>query len=82
MLASDVLYEQPLIRRLQNLAGPGRAVYVSDPLRPGNARLEQSPLAVVEQARTFPDVDYPMCRASIFRLAGGSDGSAPILEQP
>lgn len=68
LLAADVLYEHPLMDLLLGAARPGREVYVSDPQRPGNPRMPREPLAWIEEARTFPDVDYPMCRAALYRI--------------
>jgi hypothetical protein len=52
---------------------PGCTVLVSDPLRYGNARLEQEPNAHYA-VKTVPDVDYPIGSAVIYRLVGGLPG--------
>ncbi len=76
MLASDVLYEPALANWLQGHARTGQTLYVSDPLRPGNARLDAEPLAWIDDARTFPDVDPPIHRAALYRL-GPIRGETP-----
>lgn len=68
LLASDVLYETGNEHWLQLAAASGREILLSDPLRHGTPRpgLE----VVAEYAvRTLPDVDYPIGRALIHRLA-------------
>ena len=68
LLASDVLYETGNEHWLQLAAASGREVLLSDPLRHGTPRpgLE----VVAEYAvRTLPDVDYPIGRALIHRIA-------------
>jgi predicted nicotinamide N-methyase len=68
LLASDVLYETGNEHWLLTAAATGREVWLSDPLRHGTPRpgLE----VVCEYAvRTLPDVDYPIQRALIHRLA-------------
>lgn len=68
MLASDVLYETGNEHYLQLAAATGRELLLSDPLRHGTPRpgLE----VVAEYAvRTLPDVDYPIGRALIHRIA-------------
>jgi predicted nicotinamide N-methyase len=69
LLASDVLYETGNERWLRTALETGREVLVSDPLRHGTPR---PGLEVVHeyQVRTLPDVDYPVQRALIHRLAG------------
>jgi predicted nicotinamide N-methyase len=74
LLASDVLYEAPLARLLQAECDAGRDVYVADPHRSGGARLVATPFAAIS-ATTFPDVDYPICTAFLYRLAANG---API----
>jgi predicted nicotinamide N-methyase len=68
MLVADVLYELPNYQWLMAFAREGREVLVCDPQRPGNPRLDISPVARM-QVRTQPDVDYPMCQASIYRFS-------------
>lgn len=70
MTASDVLYEPEAARYVLEHAGAGRDVLLADAHRQGTPALDVAPLCDVE-ARTFPDVDYPICRAFIYRL--GSD---------
>jgi len=67
VLASDVLYEEPLARWLQHLADSEHTIYVSDPHRHGTPRLARDPIESV-LATTYPDVDYPICSAFIYRL--------------
>jgi predicted nicotinamide N-methyase len=67
MLVADVLYELPSYQWLMASAREGREVLVGDPQRPGNPRLDIAPVARM-QVRTQPDVDYPMCQASIYRF--------------
>jgi predicted nicotinamide N-methyase len=67
LLASDVLYETGNEHWLQTVAGSGREVLLSDPLRHGTPRPELE--VVCEYAvRTLPDVDYPIQRALVHRL--------------
>jgi predicted nicotinamide N-methyase len=68
LLASDVLYETGNEHWLLTAAASGREVLLSDPLRHGTPR---PGLAVVCEyaVRTLPDVDYPIQRALIHRLA-------------
>jgi predicted nicotinamide N-methyase len=68
LLASDILYETGNEHWLSNASTEGREVLVSDPLRHGTPRPN---LEVVceYQVRTLPDVDYPIQRALIHRLA-------------
>ncbi len=67
LLASDVFYEEALARLLQSECDAGRDVYVADPHRNGAVRLTSAPFATVS-ATTFPDVDYPLCTAFLYRL--------------
>jgi predicted nicotinamide N-methyase len=67
LLASDVLYDETATRWLGQAAAGGRAVFVSDPHRHGTRRLALAPLAEVE-ATTFPDVDYPLRHAFVYKL--------------
>jgi predicted nicotinamide N-methyase len=69
LLASDVLYESGNEHWLATALALGREVLLSDPLRHGTPRPE---LEVVHEyaVRTLPDVDYPIQRALIHRLAG------------
>ena len=48
----------------------GRTVLVSDPLRPGNVRLELREQARYE-VKTVPDVDYPVALAVVYHLEHG-----------
>ncbi|MBN1655567.1 MAG: methyltransferase [Deltaproteobacteria bacterium] len=80
ILVADVLYELHDPRRLFAFADRGREVLVSDPQRPGNPRLAIPPLAQM-QVRTQPDVDYPMCQASIFRIATADNQSFTVASQ-
>lgn len=77
LLASDVLYEEPLARLLQRECDAGREVYIADPHRAGAARLAASPFAAVS-ATAFPDVDYPICTSFLYRLTPGAE-SIPFL---
>ena len=77
LLASDVLYEEPLARLLQRECDAGREVYVADPHRSGGARLAATPFAALP-ATTFPDVDYPICTAFLYRLVANAE-SIPFL---
>jgi predicted nicotinamide N-methyase len=67
LLASDVLYEEPIRDWLLEQVKSGREVLVSDPLRHGMPRIDRDPVASIE-AVTVPDVDYPMRRAVVYRL--------------
>ncbi len=85
LIASDVLYDDANYQRICAIAsgdttaaageytgqtiGEDRTVIVADPQRDGAVRLEKEPLARVE-ARTFPDVDYPLQSTVIYRFAG------------
>jgi predicted nicotinamide N-methyase len=69
LLASDVLYEPAAANALLALAKDERDVLLADAHRQGTPKLDVAPLCEVE-ARTFPDVDYPICRAFIYRLRG------------
>jgi predicted nicotinamide N-methyase len=68
LLASDVLYETGNEHWLRDAAERGGEVLLSDPLRHGTPR---AGLEVVTEyaVRTLPDVDYPVQRALIHRLA-------------
>jgi predicted nicotinamide N-methyase len=68
LLASDVLYETGNEGWIHDAAGTGREILLADPLRHGTPR---PGLEVVQeyQVRTVPDVDYPIQRALIHRLA-------------
>jgi predicted nicotinamide N-methyase len=68
LLASDVLYETGNEHWLHTAAAEGREVLLSDPLRHGTPR--KGLVVIAEYAvRTLPDVDYPIGRALIHRLA-------------
>jgi predicted nicotinamide N-methyase len=67
LLASDVLYEPAAANALLALARHAGEVLIADAHRQGTPKLDVAPLCDVE-ARTFPDVDYPICRAFIYRL--------------
>jgi predicted nicotinamide N-methyase len=67
LLASDVLYDDPIRDWLLEQAQPGREILVSDPQRHGMPRIDREPIASIE-AVTLPDVDYPMRRAFVYRL--------------
>lgn len=67
MLASDVFYDLEATRIVRELLDQGCRAYVSDAGRPGSYRPPQEPLAWVD-ARTFPDVDYPIARSAIYRF--------------
>jgi predicted nicotinamide N-methyase len=68
LLASDVLYETGNEVWLARAAESGREVFLSDPLRHGTPRPELEVIAEY-QVRTLPDVDYPIQRALVHRLA-------------
>jgi predicted nicotinamide N-methyase len=70
LLASDVLYETGNENWLAAAAASGRDVLLSDPLRHGTGT-PRSGLEIVREyvVRTLPDVDYPIQRALIHRLA-------------
>jgi predicted nicotinamide N-methyase len=68
LLASDVLYETGNEVWLARAAESGRQVYLSDPLRHGTPRPELEVIAEYT-VRTLPDVDYPIQRALVHRLA-------------
>jgi predicted nicotinamide N-methyase len=63
-----VLYETGNEGWIHDAAGTGREILLADPLRHGTPR---PGLEVVQeyQVRTVPDVDYPIQRALIHRLA-------------
>jgi predicted nicotinamide N-methyase len=73
LLASDVLYETGNEVWLARAAEGGRQVLLSDPLRHGTPRPELEVIAEYA-VRTLPDVDYPIQRALIHRLASGPAG--------
>jgi len=68
LLASDVLYETGNEHWLRSAAELGREILLSDPLRHGTPRSGLEVVAEYE-VRTLPDVDYPVQRALIHRLA-------------
>jgi predicted nicotinamide N-methyase len=70
LLASDVLYEVGNRDFLCGLSDAGKSVIVSDPLRPGNARLSLTPRARFDVSTT-PDVDYPVSSAVVYELSPG-----------
>jgi predicted nicotinamide N-methyase len=74
MTASDVLYEPEAARYVLAQVDAGRDVLLADAHRQGTPAIDVAPLCEVE-ARTFPDVDYPICRAFIYRL-GSNNGRA------
>jgi predicted nicotinamide N-methyase len=67
LLASDVLYESNNDHLIERAAATGRQVLVSDPMRHGTPRLALEQVADY-CVRTLPDVDYPICCASVYRL--------------
>ncbi len=67
LLASDVLYDLEASRIVREALGQGRVAYLGDAGRPGSYRPPEEPIAWVS-ARTFPDVDYPIATAAIYRL--------------
>lgn len=67
MLASDVFYDLEATRIVREAVAAGGLAYVGDAGRPGSYRPEQAPIAWVN-ARTFPDVDYPIASAGIYRF--------------
>lgn len=67
MLASDVFYDLEATRIVREAVSAGRKAYIGDAGRPGSYRPEQPPIAWVS-ARTFPDVDYPIASAGIYRF--------------
>jgi predicted nicotinamide N-methyase len=75
VLACDVLYEPAAASAVLQLAQSGAEVLLADAHRQGTPKLDVAPLREME-ARTFPDVDYPICRAFIYRL-GGHSASCP-----
>lgn len=68
LLVSDVLYEITDHHWLMNYARQGREVLISDPQRPGNPILDIKPV-VRMSVTTQPNVDYPICQASVYRLS-------------
>jgi predicted nicotinamide N-methyase len=68
LLAADVLYEGSTnLERLLGWTGPGRAILLAAPERPGVPPLPWTPFAWIA-TRTFPDVDAPAGRVRLFRL--------------
>ena len=67
LLAADVLYEPENRARLLAQVRAGRRLLVADPERTREHRMGLEPLARIG-ARTLPDVDRPICAASIFAL--------------
>jgi predicted nicotinamide N-methyase len=67
MLASDVFYDLEATRLVRELLDTGCRAFISDAGRPGSYRPPQEPLAWVD-ARTFPDVDYPIATSAIYRF--------------
>lgn len=76
LLASDVLYELGNRELLLTALAREATVLVSDPLRPGNPRLELAESARYA-VRTLPDVDSPMASAVIYRLEPGQQLTTP-----
>jgi predicted nicotinamide N-methyase len=74
LLASDVLYETGNEHWLTAAAASGREVLLSDPLRHGTGTPRSGLEIVCEYVvRTLPDVDYPVQRALVHRLAPSCD---------
>jgi predicted nicotinamide N-methyase len=67
LLASDVLYDDPIRDWLLSQAQSGRAILVSDPQRHGMPHIDRQPITSID-AVTLPDVDYPMRRAYIYQI--------------
>jgi predicted nicotinamide N-methyase len=67
ILASDVLYDEGAARWLFAAVERGCEVLLADPHRHGAMRPTVPPLACVA-ATAFPDVDYPICSAFLYRL--------------
>jgi predicted nicotinamide N-methyase len=67
LLASDVLYDDPIRDWLLGQVESGREILVSDPQRHGMPRMDGEPLTSFD-VLTLPDVDYPVRRAAIYRL--------------
>jgi predicted nicotinamide N-methyase len=67
LLASDVFYDLEATRIVREAVDAGRRAYISDAGRPGSYRPPQEPLAWVD-ARTFPDVDYPIASSAIYKF--------------
>lgn len=78
MLASDVLYEASNRAFILRTAEQTQLVVVSDPLRPGNVRLEQSPVAHYDST-TLPNVDTPLRGAAIYLLGREAETAALSL---
>jgi predicted nicotinamide N-methyase len=67
ILASDVLYDAAAAQWLLDAPQRGCEVLLADPHRHGCARPAVEPIACVA-ATAFPDVDYPICNAYLYRL--------------
>jgi predicted nicotinamide N-methyase len=67
ILASDVLYDAAAAQWLLDAPHRGCEVLLADPHRHGCARPTVEPMACVP-ATAFPDVDYPICCAYLYRL--------------
>jgi len=67
ILASDVLYDAAAARWLLDAPQRGCEVLLGDPHRHGCLRPAVDPIACVP-ATAFPDVDYPICSAYLYRL--------------
>ena len=78
LLASDVLYETGNEVWLARAAASGKRVWLSDPLRHGTPRPELE-LVAEYAVRTLPDVDYPVQRALIHKLAPSAARSFLVL---
>jgi predicted nicotinamide N-methyase len=75
LLASDVLYETGNEGLIESAARSGRELLLSDPLRHGTPRIGLEPVHEYE-VRTLPDVDYPVQRAVIHRVARAQETAA------
>ena len=67
ILASDVLYDAAAAQWLLDAPRRGCEVLLADPHRHGCTRPTVEPMACVA-ATAFPDVDYPICCAYLYRL--------------
>lgn len=67
LLASDVLYDDPIRDWLLAQSQTGRTILVSDPQRHGMPHIDREPIASIDVV-TLPNVDYPMRRAFIYQL--------------
>jgi predicted nicotinamide N-methyase len=67
LLASDVFYDSEATRIVRELIAGGRSALIGDAGRPGSYRPAEPPLAWVP-SRTFPDVEYPIASAAIYRF--------------